>query len=165
MANTWELLEHQLGVVAQLEEGSKLAVDGDGSPSVHRNGSDWVTGVRRWYTGQGRMTSVVWLEGLAGRIKELASQLMFSAEEVDNDAASTRQSADVCPQCSRTSCSCVALGILAAMRDDIQSGVAGVHRLMVSYRNDREISRRGLLVVRSLEEMARKVSHFLSERQ
>ena len=42
--------------------------------------ADWITGMRRWYKGQGRLSSVIWLEGLALRVKELASHQMLSAE-------------------------------------------------------------------------------------
>jgi len=60
---------------------------------------------------QGRLNSIVWLEGLALRVKELAAQQMLSAEEADNEAALSRQSPDVCLQCGRLSCSCLAVGV------------------------------------------------------
>lgn len=62
---------------------------------------------------QGRLSSVVWLEGLEKGVKELASQQMLVAEDADRKEVSSQQKVflpDVCPQCSRAICSCLAVG-------------------------------------------------------
>ncbi len=62
---------------------------------------------------QGRLSSVVWLEGLEKGVKELASQQMLVAEDADREEVSSQQKVllpDVCPQCSRAICSCLAVG-------------------------------------------------------
>jgi hypothetical protein len=56
---------------------------------------------------------VVWLEGLEKGVKELASQQMLVAEDADREEVSSQQTVllpDVCPQCSRAICSCLAVG-------------------------------------------------------
>ena len=105
----------------QVQEGDKLAIDADGEPSVD-GGAGVLTSVRRWATGQGRVQSVVWLEGLADRVQGLAAQQMRAALEAEADAASARQSPDMCPQCSQATRSCPNVGSLHAMTEDVGPG-------------------------------------------
>ena len=147
----------------QVQEGDKLAIDADGEPSVDC-GAGVLTSVRRWATGQGRVQSVVWLEGLADRVQGLAAQQMRAALEAEADAASARQSPDMCPQCSQATCSCLHVGILHAMTEDVARGLAGVKLLLAAYSTDANVCRRGLKIVSSLEATLQSVSGFLSER-
>ena len=103
------------------QDGDKLAIDADGEPSVD-GGAGVLTSVRRWATGQGRVQSVVWLEGLADRVQVLAAQQMRAALEAEADAASARQSPDMCPQGSQATRSCPNVGILHAMTEDVGPG-------------------------------------------
>ena len=97
----------------QIKAGSKLSIDKDGDPHLDYH-ADWTASVRRWYTGQGRHNSLLWLEGLARRVKELASQQMRYADEADaaarDEGTSGLQTPDVCPQCTRAACSCLSVG-------------------------------------------------------
>jgi len=110
-SHSFQGLSHQLSTVAQIRPGSKLGICGNGDPYVE-SASDLLTGVRRWYTGQSRHHSLVWLEGLAQQVKELASHQMQSAREADAEGRMGRQrsNADVCPQCSRPVCGCTSVG-------------------------------------------------------
>ncbi|MGB1604835.1 MAG: hypothetical protein ACPIOQ_69525 [Promethearchaeia archaeon] len=52
----------------------------------------------------------------------MAAQQMRAALEAEADAASARQSPDMCPQCSQATCSCLHVGILHAMTEDVGPG-------------------------------------------
>lgn len=120
-SHSFQGLSNQLSTVAQIRPGSKLGISENGDPYVE-SASDLLTGVRRWFTGQNRRHSLVWLEGLAQRVKELASHQMQSAHEADEEggmgqqrsrfltSSSIHSDADVCPQCLRPVCGCMSAG-------------------------------------------------------
>ena len=88
--------------------------------------ADWMTGLRRWYNGDGRLNSVIWLEGLAQRVKELARHQMLSAEDADSEPSSQSSfSPDTCPQCQKVTCSCLAVGEFLGATNHARSSAPG----------------------------------------
>ena len=87
---------------------------------------------------------------------------MRAALEAEADAASARQSPDMCPQGCQATRSCPNVGILHAMTEDVARGLAGVKLLLAAYSTDANVCRRGLKIVSSLEATLQSVSGFLS---